>query len=180
MIRPSALFVINFGPPDNTKKARVCWVPALPVYPRRPSVEPSVPASSYIHRRAARCDTSDKKAGAGAGSDIGHYVVRAAENDTGCLIVSAAEPKGSPGILSLVAACRRKRGRKKNKKRPPSRNVRRWQDAPMHICEIKCCACGSLEWKPLIALHFPRKVSLRLWKLSGQKLLLEKCEKKSH
>lgn len=77
-----------------------------------------MPASSYIHRRAARCDTSDKKAGAGAGSDIGHYVVRAAENDTGCLIVSAAEPKGSPGILSLVAACRRKGGGKKTKSGP--------------------------------------------------------------
>lgn len=63
-----------------------------------------MPASSYIHQRAARCDTSDKKAGAGAGSDIGHYVVRAAENDTGCAIVSAPQPKGSPGILWPVAA----------------------------------------------------------------------------
>lgn len=94
-------------------------MPALPVYPRRPSVEPSVPASSYIHQRAARCDTSDKEAGAGAGSDIGHYVVRAAENDTGCLIVSAAEPKGSPGILSFLAAwCWKKGEKKKTKSRP--------------------------------------------------------------
>lgn len=127
-------------------------MPALPVYPRRPSVEPSVPASSYIHQRAARCDTSDTKAGAGAGSDIGHYVVRAAENDTGCLIVSAAEPKGSPGILSLVAAWRWKGGEKKQKA-APSRDIRHWQDALMHICEIKCCVCGSFEWKALIASH---------------------------
>lgn len=39
-----------------------------------------------------------------AGSDVGYYVVRAVENDTGCLILSAAVPKGSPGIPLLVAA----------------------------------------------------------------------------
>lgn len=72
-----------------------------------------MPASSYIHQCAARCDTSDKKAGAGVGSDTGHYVVRAAENDAGCLNVSVPQPKGSPGILSLVTAWRHKKGKKK-------------------------------------------------------------------
>lgn len=43
-----------------------------------------------------------------AGSDIGHYVVRAAENDTGCLIVSTTEPKGSPGTFSSALKKREK------------------------------------------------------------------------
>lgn len=75
----------------------------LPVYPRRPSIELPVFASFYIQHRPARYDTSDRKR-LRAGLDNRYYAVRAVDNDTECLSLSAAKPKGSPGTSFQVMA----------------------------------------------------------------------------